>query len=112
MAEFHETRMGSNFFESDVPRFVKAIEKLADAAAAAVPKPNPLETPASDLGLMISDCKGEGATDGLHRIQPKLIRCSKLDLGDQLVVGVLDGPCVHCGMMGSRQINLNSFNWD
>lgn len=29
--EFHETKMGYNFYNRDVPKFIKAVERIADA---------------------------------------------------------------------------------
>ena len=31
MAELHETRMGAKLIQSDIPRIVRALEKIADA---------------------------------------------------------------------------------
>jgi hypothetical protein len=36
--EFFQTRMGMRFFEAEVPRFLKAVERIADALAAMAPE--------------------------------------------------------------------------
>jgi hypothetical protein len=36
--EFFQTRMGSKFFEADLPRLIKAIERVADALAEKQPE--------------------------------------------------------------------------
>lgn len=48
MAQFHETVMGHRFYEADIPRMVKALERLAAAVerleAAARAPVEPAET--------------------------------------------------------------------
>lgn len=64
----------------------------------------PLETPNDQLGVSVYGC----AAGVKHEVVPDTVRCVRLDYG----IYVLEATCKHCGISGSRRINLNSFNWD
>lgn len=43
MSDFYKTRMGTRFYEADVPRIAKALERIADALEASADSPKEVE---------------------------------------------------------------------
>ncbi len=57
MADFFQTRMGQKFYEADVPRIAKALERIADA----------LEAQNRSAPSVCPHCKEQPAT---HKLDP------------------------------------------
>lgn len=57
MPEFHETRMGVRFFESDFPRLVDQVKRLADALVNPPSKPEPAEKPFVEMVYVVYETK-------------------------------------------------------